>query len=281
MNISRLNTPIFKSIFRKKDKNVLSRNCFEQNKSSCSIKPQKLDEDMFYVRMKTYQKNSKYAKGMILTTNMLSDMVKNKLDFETVINVALKCLKNIYEGSCLARQIVPKYDKNAYRLTRYGRGSEYFLRYFKKCAMPLSGFKTYSPKANREYKDANVCRMYYMRNSIFIFEGWHGDNKNLTLAANAYKKLIKNENPKTEDVVKTAAIIHRLIAQEAPFQRGNESVSNLITKAIFKAYNIQISPLKEGISTDFEAWITDLDGYIKNYPTFFENKPTKRIDYLF
>ena len=41
------------------------------------------------------------------------------------------------------------------------------------------------------------------------------------------------------------------------------------------ANNIYISPLKEGVSLDFEAFDTDLDDYIERYPDFFEVRPYK------
>ena len=40
-------------------------------------------------------------------------------------------------------------------------------------------------------------------------------------------------------------------------------------------YNLRISPLKEGVSLDFEAFYSNLDDYIKNYPNFFEKYPKK------
>lgn len=60
-----------------------------------------------------------------------------------------------------------------------------------------------------------------------------------------------------------------------PLYKRVRSIANILTKSIMHANGIYISPLKDGISLDFEAFDTDLDDYIKKYPDFFKVKPYK------
>lgn len=98
---------------------------------------------------------------------------------------------------------------------------------------------------------------------------------NLNLVEKEYNKLREIENPSVDFVMRSCAIIQWLIAQETPYIRGSDSIANILTKSIMHANGIYISPLKDGISLDFEAFDTDLDDYIKKYPDFFKVKPYK------
>ena len=100
---------------------------------------------------------------------------------------------------------------------------------------------------------------------------------NLSLAEKEYEKLKSINNPNEHQILKSTAIIHWLISQESPFERGNDSFAGIIAKSILHSYNMYISPLKEEKSIDFEAFYTDLNEFIKIYPELFEIKPYKKI----
>ena len=132
------------------------------------------------------------------------------------------------------------------------------------------------PSSNTEYSDANICDISINENgSILIKYGWNPRNKgkNLELAKKEFEKLRSIKNPTDEEINRSIATIHWLIAQESPWERGSDSIANILTKAIYQAYNMQITPIKEGKSFDFEAFFCSLENYIKKYPDLFEIPP--------
>lgn len=98
---------------------------------------------------------------------------------------------------------------------------------------------------------------------------------NLSLAEKEYNKLRQIKNPSVDEVLRSCAIIQWLITQETPYKRGADSIANILAKSIMHTNGIFISPLKDGISLDFEAFDTDLDDYIEKYPNFFKVRPYK------
>ena len=249
----------------------------------------------FFIRMTDYKKNEQWAKEMENLTYSVSFAISNGASFETI----LKYLEN---GIQFIHKTTPKLNNynspfgekrkmyHCLGLSIGKRGCEYINRYYEKSKtkntefeMLGRTFEMYCPKSNQEYKDANVAK-------IGIISQFSPQNKligvcqdsvdkytisNLFFVKKEFEKLSQIENPTTQDVMRSCAIIQWLIAQETPYKRGSDSVANVLTKAIMHAYNIHISPVKEGISLDFEAFDTDLDDYIKKYPDFFEEKPYK------
>jgi len=96
------------------------------------------------------------------------------------------------------------------------------------------------------------------------------EQSNLTIVKEIYNDLKSKKNPSEKEVTEAAAKIQWLIAQETPYQKGNDSVANILTRSLMHSYNLPVTPLKEGISLDFEAWGQNMDEYIKNYPDYFE-----------
>ncbi len=256
-----------------------------------------ITRECFYIRMYTYGTNYLWADKMIGACIEVSKMIKDKVSFFNIINYymydKISEINASYKFGCRRTNntggfqgVLLKRDRNDWR------GSiEYFDKYEQKLkAMGNENSPKFKPKSNKKYPDANVCRISYYddgylgainENEIFINYGWINDNgkfnekSNLELCQKAYAKLLSKENPTEKEILDTCAIIQWLITQECPFVRGSDSVVNLLTKSIMLCYGIRISPVKKGISLDFEAFYSNLDDYIKNYPNFFEKYPKK------
>ena len=232
----------------------------------------KIPEDAFFIRMNWYKRSKIWAKEMIELTQSISDMIKQGEDFDTILYQITEKIKKINKNEHFGKKrIIP----SQYKLTAKYRGNEYFEIYKSR----LKGKEPYvsqNVQGNQEYYNANTCNFYLNKEGdILINYGFRVADKflNLRLAKKEFEKLRSIENPTDEEINRSAATIHWLIAQESPYERGNDSIANVLTKAIYLAYGMKISPIKEGKSFDFEAFYSDLDDYIKKYPNLFEIPP--------
>ena len=94
-------------------------------------------------------------------------------------------------------------------------------------------------------------------------------NKNLKLVDKVYNDFKNIENPTKKDVDETSAKIHWLISQECPYVKGNDSIANVLVRALYHSNKIPQMPVKKGCSLDFEAFYRSLKDYIKNFCSFF------------
>lgn len=243
-------------------------------KSKDEPKAPLLDDNTYLIRMARYKDNRKFAKKMNELTYKISNMISNDEKFSDILDETEKGVKKIRKKERWGKKrIEPDY----YELGPYGRGQEYWPTYLK-----LFDFDSDKPRnfirpiPNEEYEDANTCLISfrdYPRAGIEIEYGWNGEKSNLKLAKKEYKKLKNIEDPTIDDINRSVATIHWLIAQETPYQRGSDSIANVLTKSIYHSYGVQTSRIKEGKSFDFEAFYRDLDEYIRIYPTLFEEEP--------
>lgn len=263
-------------------------------KKGASEKPKKqtLSGDEFFINMAGYEKNEDWAKKMTDLMNSVSDCISSGSDFPFILEKIENGINSINSAPN------SKNDTYGIRRTSYhvfapkenSRGKEYIERYLEKCktngktTIDERGKQTtYTPKPNKEYKEANTCKVTAVCISekfkplLKISEEMPTNYKtsNLNLVEKEYNKLREIENPSVDFVMRSCAIIQWLIAQETPYIRGSDSIANILTKSIMHANGIYISPLKDGISLDFEAFDTDLDDYIKKYPDFFKVRPYK------
>lgn len=242
-----------------------THNCIPYKNCRQSI----FDKDVFFISMKKYKKNEPWANGMLNLTCELSSMMSDNKDFSEILNTAEKSIQSLNSRMHGRKKILYSF----FDLKKRGRGAEYYQKY----RDLLKHEFILKPKTNPEYEKANTCFINKFFNHVLINYGWHRYNTstNLDLVKHSYEKLNSIKNPTVDDVSKTAATIHWLIAQECPYERGNDSIANVITKAIYHKNGIKVSPFKESISADFEAFYRDLDDYIKIYPDLFETKPHK------
>lgn len=257
--------------------------------SKNKVQKQELPQDLFFISMKHYDKNKSWAKEMNELAYDLSDMINKKASFDKIINTAERGVYVAYCDSETGYGIRKSVnDKWLYFIESGKRGEEYVKTYSQEFPKEDDYNKIIHPKANEEYKKANTCtiqkgvaRDYYQPEYYESTIRYPiSDGTNIKLAKKEYKKLLKTKNPNLDTILKSTATIHWLLTQETPWKRGTASIANLITKSIMHSYNIQLSPIKEGKSFDFEAFYRDLDDFIKVYPDLFQTKPYIRKDYL-
>ena len=236
-----------------------------------------LNNDIYFVYMSTYGKNTKWADDMIQATYELSEMMEENCDFDSILEIAEEEIAKINGGMSFGKR-KSMFEKKLYNhytvLKEFSRGFEYWDKYFN-----LFNFNCYSafPKikniSNEKYKGANVCKISYRDDYIDIEYG-QGERSNLEFVKQEYEKLKATKNPTEEQILESCAIIQWLFSQETPYLKGSNSIATLLTKAIMHSNKIMISPLKEGISLDFEAFYRSLDDYIKIYPDLYR-KPCR------
>ena len=231
-----------------------------------------IPNDAFYVRMNGYGTNENWAQEMRNLTYIIADDIRTNEDFDEILIKIERDIRRINSKEEFGRRRITQW---AFLLAPEGRGEEYYEKYKSKLGR-LKPYEAIYVTSNIEYVDANTCKIYMNDfGNILINYGWNPGNRggNLKLAKKEFEKLRSIENPTDEEINRSAATIHWLIAQESPWQRGSDSIANVLTKAIYLAYGMKISPIKEGKSFDFEAFYSDLDDYIKKYPNLFEIPP--------
>lgn len=247
------------------------------------IKSQKpvLDDDTFLIKMQGYKNKTNFARKMNNLTYQISDMIKNNENFDDILKTAENGVRNIRHRKNWGKK---RKDFGHFNLTFYNRGCEYWEKYASLAKLNSENPKySIKPKSNKEYPNANTCTIAYYEyidDKIIICYGSGGETSksNLDLVKQEYEKLKSTKNPSLQEINRSTATIQWLIAQETPYKRGSDSIANLLTKSIYHAYGIKVSPAKEGKSFDFEAFYRDLDDYIKIYPDIFEIPPHKMKD---
>lgn len=238
-----------------------------------------LEDNVFYVRMNTYGRDEEWASQMKYLIYCTSMAISSGKDFGEILSFIEDEIKYINKKDIQSDLfgVKRKYIK-IFPISDILRGQEYIERYLEKTKEK----STFKAKPDNEHKEANTCTISsgpsYDKQSKVVISYASTDQyqiSNLELAQKEFEKLQSTENPSEEEIIKSAATIQWLIAQETPYRRGSDSIANILSKSILHAYDIEISPIKEGINLDFEAFDTDLDEYIKKYPSFFEKYPHK------
>lgn len=278
-SIQKTSVPVFRGQTKeleipKSEKLGVLKSLIFRKQDSSKIQEPILDDETYIIRMQRYKNKKGFAKKMNNLTYELSDMIKNNADFNDILKTAEDGVRDIRNRKDWGRR---KNGIGHFDLKFYDRGCEYWKQYIS-LAKPDSENPIYTikPKSNKEYPDAKTCSISYYDyedGKITICYGSEDEKTNLDLVKKEYEKLKSNKNPSLQDINRSTATIQWLIAQETPYKRGSDSIANLLTKSIYHAYGIKVSPAKEGKSFDFEAFCRDLDDYIKIYPDIFEIPP--------
>ncbi len=232
--------------------------------------------NLYFVRMSQYKTNSLWNNKMSKATEIISSMIQKKADAKEIIHMAEYCIRTINGTGKTKKQFGVRKNILGGCIDLINnpekRGYEYLQRY-RKYLDQCPDNTLLIPKSNQTYKQAITCRITANPISIAIMTGKNNPSNiktNLELVKKAYTILQGKKSPTKKEIVDTAATIQWLIAQETPYMRGSDSVANLLTRSLLHSYGIELSPLKKGVSCDFEAFYRDLDDYIRIYPTLFE-----------
>lgn len=245
-------------------------------------KKQKLTPEMFFVNAQGYKKDYEWAKEIAKATEDTSLLVEKKEDFQKIIDCFIEESK---EMQCERGHMFEE-EYGTLRTPRIDDGSDAMQTY-----TTIEGkYESFKEKIKCAYKDTSDHSRKSLEfpkalvtNVVFYNDG---DNEyimllhpsgcdNLKYAENIYKKLINTKNPNEKTINEALAKMHWLIAQNTPWLRGSDTIANGIIKAIYRAYDMEISPLKKGISIDFEAFTRDMEDFVEAYPSFYSVKPSK------
>ncbi len=243
---------------------------------------QDLDKDLFFIKMTTYKKNGAWARKINRLACKTADLININCSFDKILDYIKENLTIINDNPtyCSKKEYISYFGiyKDSYK-----RGCEYYNTYKKICDdfEAKDVFDKYQPKGHE--KNTNVCQIEFkdatssMPPHIKIIYGCNFAQKgsNFDIVKKVYKDFKKIKKPTKEQIDFTTAKIQWLIAQESPFVHGNDSLANILTKAIYISQGYKTSPVKSGKSLDFEAFYRDLDDYIKIYPKLFEIEPYK------
>ena len=242
--------------------------------------------EVYFIGMYGYGRNMQWAKQMTELAKNTSKLIRNKARFDDVLSNLCHETQKINNNNCYG---ILRYSPHGFDIMniKQRRGIEYFNKFVD----ILNKHKTYyyNPKSNSEYPDATTCTISKLGTDldaeiIIIDYGifrdpmgtpLYGAISNLEFAKEEYEKLLQIKNPSLNQINKSCATIHWLIAQETPWKRGSDSIARLLTTSIYAAYNVKVFPPKTGISFDFEAFGSDLNEYIKKYPDLFTQRPYK------
>ena len=239
-------------------------------------KRQKLSDDVFFIRLKHYKKNEVWAQKMKLLVYLASKMFRENQDFDKILSTIEKEIANINSSSDL-----PFCQKRKGPLCFFvfedKRGEEYFKKYKNKAKD-----KCYLPHTNQEFQNAKTCYLNYINSFLCLGETVaiiypDSYDENMEYVKQIYKNLKSKQSPTEDEINEACAKIQWLIAQSNPYLRGDDSIASTLTKAIYHSYDMKITPVKQGIGLDFEAFYSNLNDYIKKYPDFFEKTPVKIV----
>ncbi len=245
-------------------------------------------KDDFFVKIKGYGKNEDWAREIIRAADNAVNLIKLRNSAETVlINIADGVRKaNLFTGD-LAKQ----------KLTGLLRAQR-------------SGWNSSSALSDlliTKYSSAQNCRykVYYNRlNEVYLNPLWnpyynfgltvvehkkdvkylaHAEsiyvNNAMDRVGTLYYKIINNflgkplSKDNMENLHASIAEIRWILAHSTPWERGSDAISNVFMRSIYKALGIKMSPLKQNVSLDLEAYCTNLSDYKVKFADYFEKSP--------
>lgn len=235
----------------------------------------------FFIRIKGYGHDEKWAQQMKQTADDAVDMLRNNDEPEDV-------LRYISTSARAASQRDEDYHKRVnagiLRTERYGWQS-------RECEIytPITNqYRTYKERFNEVYynplKDPFQRKISMTKPSNpFTAKLFHGMPENINYALDHVIKLCKKIIPKyvkedikpenLKEVNSDMAEMRWVLAHSTPWIRSSDTISNIFMRSVYKAIGVKTYPIKEGVSLDMEAYCTDLDKYNKKFCDYFDKVP--------
>ena len=234
----------------------------------------------FYVNIKGYGKNEKWADVIIKTADMGASLIRRGTSAENVLKIitcgVIKANKLDFSITKMENTGILRVNRadwksqltDAFTCFTHNRYESYADRLIATREKPLlaPNPKLAMTRPNEKYPELEHGNPLYI-------------NKSLDYVIKLYNKLfpkftekeIKSKDLRT--VNSTIAEIRWVLAHATPWMRGSDAISNVFIRAIYKALGIKTFPLAKGISLDLEAYCTDLKDYKKNFITYFQKAP--------
>lgn len=261
---------------------VNNNQSFGANLNSSKLKFSKKD---FFVQIKGYGKNKRWAREIIQTADISVGFIRYHYNFE-------KILQSIAFGVRRANQFTSDPAKiahtSALRIDRDGWKGPTKWKDFKLCTYYDGGrYKTYAKRLDRiigkplknPYPDIDLTVPIVEDSDSFL---QHGKKEVIGNVFNHLSEIYKDFSkftkidvqqehlPKINDQIST---MRWILAHATPWERGSDSIANVLMRAMYKAVGVKSYPLAKGVSLDMEAYCTNLADYKKNFTKYFAKPP--------
>lgn len=245
----------------------------------------KLNPENFYVKMRNYGANEKWAERMCQISDYATELIRNNESFSYVLNEiaeeGAELHYDLFDGDdFVLAENFGQYRENQDNLyTPFSRKSKRYGEYAKKFKnlAKQNKDKIYSALPLKEFEETPTTKI---KLNYFNGEMLHpsGDKTFITLhyVKQLYDKIMKTPNKKIIFLNENIAKMHWVFAQGMPFKRGSDSIANILVKSIYRANDVKVFGPKEGISFDMEAFSSDCGTFVEKYPYLYELPPAKK-----
>lgn len=234
----------------------------------------------FYVRIKGYGKNDKWADTVIKTADLGSSLIQRGTSPENVLKIITSGVKKAnktassiskMETTGILRVNRDNWIGNVadaftcFTIDRY-KGYAGRLLATRKTPLTPPKPKLAMTRPNKDYPELEHGEPLYINNSL---------NHVFKICQKLFDKYV-GKDFKAKDlhnINDNIAEIRWVLAHATPWMRGSDAISNVFMRAIYKSMGIKTYPLAKGVSLDMEAYCTELSQYKKNFANYFEKPP--------
>ncbi len=265
--------------------NIYPVNNFQTFGANLNSPKLKFSNKDFFVKIKGYGKNKKWAKEMINTADISVDFIRYHYNFEKILqSIAFGVRRaNNYttDGTKIAHTGVLRVTRKGWYLPSEWENRDLCTYYsggkYKTYADRIDDIK-YNPLKN-PYPDIDLTVPVFENGEKFLQHGRKDSIGNVFKhLSDIYKDFSKftkidvqqEHLPKINDQIAT---MRWILAHSTPWERGSDSIANVLMRAMYKSVGIKSYPLAKGVSLDMEAFCTNLADYKKKFPKYFSKPP--------
>ena len=254
----------------------------------------KFNYEDFYVNIKGYGKNQKWANIIRETADSAAQDIRSKLDFDSIL---IHVASGVKKANQIPNDKFLKKLSGVLRINRDGWEADDNMGMYDlitRYSCDESKYKPYSSRFDKIAKKGLKNPYYSFFTTKFMLSKpivcdtrkkfiKHADSNYINNSLNMVKKLYCELHTKyieqepnasdVDDINSIIAEIRWIIAHSTPWLRGSDSIGNVFIRSIYKAIGVKTSPLKKGVSLDLEAYCTNLEDYKKNFSSYFTRKP--------
>lgn len=246
-------------------------------------KNMKFSPEHFFIRIDGYGKNENWARKVALVTDKASAMILSGENYDKVLSEICfytkqnalnnpKTDKGNIELAGSLRLMHPNCSTSSL-MTQYCPNSRYGITYSEK----FKKFKDPEKALKSPYKDLHLTRIIVNKNDELKGRMQHVGSSDTIYCFKYVEKLynelrdsLHSEKKANKKIIKKIAKIHWILAHNAPWGRGSDSIVTIFVKSLIKSFGYKFGPIKEGLSLDLEAFCTELKDYEKNYAKYYD-----------
>ena len=269
--------------------NIQSYNpVFQANINSNKLKFKRED---FYVRISGYGTNRKWANEIRKTADSATDDIRNCNVLESVLRAITSGVRN---ANNFTGDITKIKHTGILRTQRefWQSGSSWDGRDLATNYSDTKRYATYEDKFDfvavhplkKPYDDIGLTMPIIDEDEKFLLHAKpkyiNNVFKHIFDIYNEFKKSFNYKDVNDSQLPEINAKIGEirwLLAHATPWERGSDSISNVLMRAMYKSLGIKSYPIAKGFSLDLEAYCTEMNDYKRIFDGYFE-KPPKIIE---